>query len=76
MIPLVRLVNRFATLPETYTPEAIRSIAGATYLGSKAKARRDLGFAPRRLEEGLPETLLWEMKQAGNTVPARMWAAH
>jgi nucleoside-diphosphate-sugar epimerase len=34
-------------------------------LGSNAKARRELGYNPRSLEEGLPETLKYEMEQLG-----------
>jgi hypothetical protein len=32
-----------------------------------AKARRELAYAPRALEEGLRETLLYEMAQLGMT---------
>ncbi|OFW53480.1 MAG: hypothetical protein A2V75_01375 [Actinobacteria bacterium RBG_16_70_17] len=31
--------------------------AGGTHLGTDAKARAELGFAPRNLEEGMPETV-------------------
>ena len=31
--------------------------SGGTHLGTDARARRELGFAPRSLEEGLPETV-------------------
>jgi dihydroflavonol-4-reductase len=31
--------------------------AGGTHLGSDARARRELGFSPRSLEEGMPETV-------------------
>jgi nucleoside-diphosphate-sugar epimerase len=31
--------------------------AGGTHLGTDAKARAELGFAPRSLEEGMPETV-------------------
>lgn len=41
--------------------EALRVMAGATYLGSSAKAQRELGFSTRTLEEGLRETLSFEM---------------
>jgi nucleoside-diphosphate-sugar epimerase len=58
-------LNAVMTLPETYTPEGLRSIAGVTYLGSNEKAKRELGFAPRTLEEGMPETLVWEKVQLG-----------
>jgi nucleoside-diphosphate-sugar epimerase len=52
-------------LPETYSAEGLRVIAGATYLGNNAKARRELGFLARPLEEGLRETLLHEMRLLG-----------
>ncbi|HTD82079.1 MAG TPA: NAD-dependent epimerase/dehydratase family protein, partial [Thermoplasmata archaeon] len=42
--------------------EMLRVSAGATYLGSNAKAKRELGLRHRPLEEGLRETLLAEMK--------------
>jgi len=45
--------------------ERLRDIAGVTYLGTNAKARRDLGFEPRGLEEGLRETLAHEMRLLG-----------
>jgi len=45
--------------------ERLRVAAGVTYLGSNAKARRELGFAPRPLEEGLRETLQHEMRLLG-----------
>src|SRR2546428_2683388 len=41
--------------------EMLRVSAGASYLGSNAKAKRALGLRHRPLEEGLRETLLAEM---------------
>jgi nucleoside-diphosphate-sugar epimerase len=52
-------------LPETYSAEGLRVVAGVTYLGDNNKARRELGFNPRPLEEGLRETLLHEMRLLG-----------
>ena len=49
-------------LPETYTSEGLRIIAGPTYLGDNSKARRELGYDPRPLREGWGETLRHEMK--------------
>ena len=45
--------------------ELLRVGAGATYLGSNAKATRELGLHHRPLEEGLRETLLAEMRALG-----------
>jgi nucleoside-diphosphate-sugar epimerase len=37
-------------------------MGGTTYLGDDRQARRELGFAPRSLREGLQETLKHEME--------------
>ena len=55
---MAALASPFAGLmPDGYHPEGLRVMAGSTYLGSSAKAERELGFTARPLEEGLPETL-------------------
>lgn len=61
----MRAVGALAPLPAMYTAESLRVIAGVTYIGSNAKAKRELGFEPRPLETGLPETLAYDMKQLG-----------
>ena len=50
--------------------EMLRVGAGVTYLGSNAKANRELGLRHRPLEEGLRETLIAEMRALGMR-PAR-----
>ena len=50
--------------------ERLRDVAGVTYLGSNAKARRELGFDPRPLDVGLRETLQHEMRLLGMTSTA------
>lgn len=59
------VVQKIMPLPARYASETLRLAAGRTYLGSPAKAARELGFRPRPLEEGLRETLLEEMKRLG-----------
>jgi nucleoside-diphosphate-sugar epimerase len=44
--------------------ERLRVAAGVTYLGNDAKARAELGFDPRTLEEGLPETVEWILRDS------------
>ena len=57
------LVKPFdAILPETYTSEGLRVVAGVTYWGDNSKAKRELGYHPRPLREGWGETLLHEQK--------------
>jgi nucleoside-diphosphate-sugar epimerase len=69
MSALMRPVGAVVPLPETYSAEMLRVLAGVTYLGSSAKAQRELGFTARPLAEGLRETLAYEMRQLG--MPAR-----
>ena len=61
-------VEKIVPLPEAYTGEGLRIIAGTTYLGDNAKARRELGFDPRPLRDGLRETLRHEMALLGMEV--------
>ena len=59
------LLGAFRPLPPAFAAESLRITAGTTYIGDNRKARRELGFAPRTLEEGLRETLRYEMEQLG-----------
>jgi len=52
-------------LPEMYTSEALRVVAGTTYWGDNSKAKRFLGYNPRPLTEGLESTLKHEMSLLG-----------
>lgn len=65
MSATMSVVEKVAPIQETYSAEYLRVSAGVTYIGSNAKARRELGYAPRPLEEGLKETLEHEMKLLG-----------
>ena len=58
-------VGKVIPLPPSLSAEYMRVSAGVTYIGSNEKARRELGYNPRSLEEGLPETLEYEMRQLG-----------
>lgn len=60
---LVRPLDNW--LPESYTSEGLRIVAGITYLGDNSKAKRELGYNPRPLREGWEETLHHEMKLLG-----------
>lgn len=69
MAALMGLVERVVPVPASYTAEYLRVSAGATYIGSNAKARRELGYRPRPLAEGLAATLLHEMALLGMAAP-------
>ena len=62
------ILEKVIPLPESYTAESLR-VTTATYLGSNEKARRELGYTLRPLEEGLRETLLYEMRKLGMQPP-------
>jgi nucleoside-diphosphate-sugar epimerase len=64
---LMRVVETVVPLPPAYTSEGLRVIAGVTYIGSNARARRELGWAVRPLRDGLTETLREEMRLLGMT---------
>lgn len=53
------------SLPEIYTCEGLRAVAGTTYWGDNSKARRFLDYNPRPLREGLEFTLKHEMSLLG-----------
>lgn len=60
------LVKPFdAILPEIYSSEGLRVVAGATYWGDNSKAKRELGYNPRSFREGWEETIHHEMKLLG-----------
>ena len=57
------LVKPFdALMPESYTSEGLRIIAGVTYIGDNSKAKRELGYNPRPVSEGWAEIVRHEMK--------------
>jgi nucleoside-diphosphate-sugar epimerase len=65
MAGVMGVVGKLLPLPEAYSGEGLRVSAGVTYLGSNAKAKRELGYNPRPLEVGLRQTLEYEMDKLG-----------
>jgi len=45
------------------TAEMVRNAAGVSYLARADKARRELGWEPRSVETGIPETIEWLRSQ-------------
>lgn len=62
---LLRPLAAVVRLPPMYHPETLRVAAGTTYWGSDGKARRELGWSPRPLRDGLAETLRAEQAVLG-----------
>ncbi len=65
MSAMMGLIDRVITLPASYTSEGLRVIAGVTYIGDNGKAKRELGYNPRSLEDGWGTTIRQEMKAIG-----------
>lgn len=65
MAGFMGLLEYAVPLPPNYSSEFLRVSAGVTYLGANAKARNELGFAPRPLETGLADTVAHEMRLLG-----------
>ena len=62
---IMSVVAKFKTVSETFDPEQLRVLAGNTYMGTAAKAERELGFKARPLAEGLGPVLRREMDLLG-----------
>ncbi len=57
------LIENVIPLPMMFRSEVLRSSAGVTYLGDNSKAKHELGYDPRPLEQGLRETLPHDLEQ-------------
>lgn len=55
------VLERVIPLPAMFSSEALRTTAGVTYWGDNSKAKRELGYNPRLVAEGLPETVAYEL---------------
>lgn len=62
---IMSILEKIAPVPDTYTAEGLRVIAGVTYTGDNRKARQALGYSPRKFSEGWAETLRHEMSLLG-----------
>lgn len=60
------VVEKVLPLPGELTGEFLRINAGVTYIGDNTKARRELGYEPRPLAEGMTETLRAEESLLGD----------
>lgn len=56
LAPVVGAVEKVLPLPPDLSAETMRVIAGVTYYGDNSKAKRELGYDPRALEEGMRDT--------------------
>jgi len=60
MAAVSSVFERIIPMPGAYASETLRVLGGVTYLGSNGKAKRELDFTSRPLEDGLSETLAYE----------------
>jgi nucleoside-diphosphate-sugar epimerase len=68
---VMRHVERAMPVPTALSSETLAVLAGVTYLGTADKARRELGFGPRPLAEGMRHLVEHEMRQLGLTAPSQ-----
>lgn len=66
---LLGFLNKLLPLPPMYSAEVLAGIAGNTYIGNSAKAKHELGFAPRDLASGFRDAVAHEMRQLGMPLP-------
>jgi dihydroflavonol-4-reductase len=59
----------WAGVPLPISPDEVRS-AGCWWTYRNAKARKELGFAPRPHEQTLEDAVRWQMEKLGGRVPA------
>lgn len=71
-VPLARVtglvldgVSRVTGMRFPITREGVNTGAGHRWLHTNARARRELGWTPRTLDEGLPGTVDWFLEQTG-----------
>ena len=62
---LMKGIELFVKPSVTFSSEGLRVMAGATYLASNRKAKEELGYSPRSLEEGMRETVEHLMREQG-----------
>ncbi len=64
-LPLVVVMPGLIYGPDgtSMSDDALRVQAGVTYLGDNSRAKQDLGYNPRPLEEGLKQTFEYELKK-------------
>jgi nucleoside-diphosphate-sugar epimerase len=65
MSRFMSIFNSFLNISERYHPETLRVAAGVSYMGDSTKAKEEMGFDPRPLEEGFREYLPARMEELG-----------
>jgi len=70
VVPVATLARGLAAVLPAMRPTAdrLRVATGVTYLASDSKARAELGFAPRTIDDGLPATVEWLLRDRFETV--------
>jgi len=65
MSGLMSVVEMVIPVEGIYSSEGQRVLAGPTYFGDNGKAKRELGYNPRPLREGLAQMFDYERKKMG-----------
>lgn len=62
MSKLMAIIEKVFPLPARFSSEAMRVTGGTTYYGDNSKAKKELGYTPRSLEQGLRDTFVDEQQ--------------
>lgn len=65
MAAVTGALETFVAMPADYASETLREMAGTTYIGSNARAKRELGWTVRELRDGWAETVRSEAQRLG-----------
>jgi nucleoside-diphosphate-sugar epimerase len=65
MSMFMKVIELFVKPSAAFSSEGLRVMAGVTYLASNRKAKEELGYSPRSLEEGMRETVEHLMREQG-----------
>lgn len=55
-VKIISRIEPHVPVPPDYRAETLRVVAGTTYYGDNRKAKSELGFAPRSIEQGFLDT--------------------
>lgn len=58
MSRVMSFIEKIIPVPATFSAEAMRVTAGITYYGDNGKAKRELGYSPRSLKQGMRDTFI------------------
>jgi dihydroflavonol-4-reductase len=72
---LMSVIERFVPVPELLSSDLLRSATDVRHHLDTSRARADLGFAPRKLDEMIRAIVTDDLTRLGKPLPARLTAS-